>query len=376
MENLNSVCYITTITDIQSIEGADKIELAVAGGWNCVVQKNKFKMGELVIVITTDAVIPQELAISWGVDTFLRKGFRVRTVKLKGVYSECILLSVYSLPKNIIPKNGIDLMDVFKIYKYEPPARMINLSSGRTLRYKDNPNFKIYYKFPNVKNVPDMFTSSDYVEVTRKLHGTNARYGIVKKSKITLLDKIKKFFGNKFSEYEFVVGSHNVEKGSDSQGYYDTNVWYTIENKYEIKRRLWRYVQSKYSSNLNKLGSGVIVYGEIYGSGIQKNYDYGIGGIEFRIFDITIDDHYQDVDTVRMICKEEIGLPYVQILYTGYYSKDIVDNFVLDQFIFNTKIPHEGVVVKSITGSRNKIAKFINPAYLVYSEKHNVEDSH
>jgi hypothetical protein len=105
------------------------------------------------------------------------------------------------------------------------------------------------------------------VEITRKIHGTNARYGIVKKNKLSILDRIKKLFGNKWAEYEFVVGSHNVEKGSDSQGFYDTNVWYDIEKKYDIKNKLWGYVKDKiYGDNV---GDGITLYGEIYGAGIQ-----------------------------------------------------------------------------------------------------------
>jgi hypothetical protein len=37
MENLNSVCYVATINEIKPIEGADNIELVVAGGWNAKV---------------------------------------------------------------------------------------------------------------------------------------------------------------------------------------------------------------------------------------------------------------------------------------------------------------------------------------------------
>jgi hypothetical protein len=39
MENNNSVCYMATINEIRPIEGADKIELVVVGGWNCIAQK-------------------------------------------------------------------------------------------------------------------------------------------------------------------------------------------------------------------------------------------------------------------------------------------------------------------------------------------------
>ena len=69
----------------------------------------------------------------------------------------------------------------------------------------------------------------DLVEITRKIHGTNARYGIVKKCKLSIWDKVKRFFGDEWVEYEYVYGSHNVEKGSDSQGFYSTDVWRTIE---------------------------------------------------------------------------------------------------------------------------------------------------
>jgi hypothetical protein len=41
-----------------------------------------------------------------------------------------------------------------------------------------------------------------------------------------------------------------------------------------------------------------------------------------------------------------------------------------------TNVPHEGVVVKSVTGERNKVGKVINPDYSIFSEKNNVGDSH
>ena len=54
-------------------------------------------------------------------------------------------------------------METLKIYKYEPPAVQIQLASGRKIRYSQNPNFSIYYKFPNLKNVKGMFSEDDLV---------------------------------------------------------------------------------------------------------------------------------------------------------------------------------------------------------------------
>ena len=228
MENVNSCCYVTKIVEIKPIEGADNIELVIAGGWNCITKKGEYKAKDLVVIATTDAVIPEKLSDSMGVTNYLRKGNRVRTVKLRGVYSECLIIPLAYIPyKGTISEyfEGRDMMEAMNITKYEPPVKMVQLASGRKIRYQDNPNFQVYYKFPNAKNVPDMFTSDDWVQVTRKIHGTNARYGIVKKTKVSLWDRVKLFLNNKFGiggkewkwcGYEFYTGSHNVLKNIES----------------------------------------------------------------------------------------------------------------------------------------------------------------
>jgi len=226
MENQNSVCFVARINEIKPIEGADNIELAVIGGWNCIVKKGDYEAGQLVAVATTDAVIPQELSDAMNVTNYLRKGQRVRTVKLRGVYSECLIIPISMAAKatgyaNTKWDEGDDLMDVLKIFKYEPPAVEVQLASGKIRKCKENEAFKVYYKFPNIKNVNGMFNENDEVEVTRKIHGTSARYGIVRKVELTITDKIKlklnKMFGIggdswKYCDYEFYIGSHNVVK--------------------------------------------------------------------------------------------------------------------------------------------------------------------
>ena len=381
MENLNSVCYIGRINEIKEIPGADNIEQGVIGGWNCIIKKGEYKIDDLVVVATTDAVIPQELSDAMNVTNYLRKGSRVRTVKLRGVYSECLIIPVKFLNGKItmgdfVLEEGLDVMDILKIYKYEPPVKQIQLASGKKIKYRENPNFHIYYKFPNLKNVQGMFTEEDVVEITRKIHGINARYGIVKKTKLTFWDKVKKFFGlaDKWIDYEFVVGSHNVEKGSDSQGFYDTNVWYQIADKYEIKKRLWEYVKSVAMEP--EIGDGITIYGEIYGAGIQKNYDYGLTDIEFVGFDVKENGEYLSPINAKLLIANILELRYVEILHFENWSQEIQDKFTFNNFIDGTKVPEEGIVIKYHTGERNKVAKVINPDYLIASEKYNYGDSH
>jgi RNA ligase (TIGR02306 family) len=281
-------------------------------------------------------------------------------------------LAPKSLENNV--NEGHDMMKMLGITKYEPPVKMVEMSvGGRKVKYHQNPNFHVYYKFPNLKNVPDLFTEEDKVSITRKLHGTNARYGIVRKKKLSILDRIKKFFGNKWVEFDYVYGSHNVEKGSTSQGFYSTDVWRTVAEQYNIQNKLWDYVKEYYTPK--GLGSGVVIYGEIYGHGIQKNYDYGLTDIRFAGFDVEIDSVYQPFFTERGIFKQ-LELPKVDLLYSGLWNKETQDSFVFGNFIEGTKVPHEGIVVKCLSGERHKVAKVINPDYLIYGEKNNVGDSH
>jgi RNA ligase (TIGR02306 family) len=375
MENQNSVCFVATINEIKAIPNADNIEQVVVGGWNAITKKGEFKEGDLTVIATTDAVIPEAFSEKMGVTSYLRKGGRVRTVKLRGVYSECLII-----PTKYIPgygdryQDGDDMMEKFGIVKYEPPVKQIQLASGRKIKWRDNQNFHIYYKFPNLKNVAGMFTEEDLVEITRKIHGTNARYGIVRKSKLSFWDKVKKFFklADKWIDYEYIYGSHNCEKGSDSQGFYSTDVWRTIAEKYDIKEKLWSYIKNR---NV-EIGEGIILYGEIYGAGIQKNYDYGLTDIEFAGFDVKLRGEYLSTYDTWDLIQYRLELPHVEILHYGDWTQEIQDKFTFNNFIEGTKVPHEGIVIKYYTGDRKKVAKVINPDYLIYGEKHDVGDSH
>lgn len=371
MENQNSVAYVGKVGVPTQIPGADNIELVMVNGWMAITKKGEYKEGDLVVVATTDAVIPQKLSDDLGVTSYLRKGQRVRTVKLRGVYSECLIIPIGFIPEKY-RYEGFDCMELLEVFKYEPPVKMVEMSvGGRKVKYHQNPNFHVYYKFPNQKNVPDMFNEEDEVVITRKLHGTNARYGIVRKKKLSLWDRVKMFFGNQWTAFEYVYGSHNVEKGSDSQGFYCTDVWDEVAKKYDIRSKLWAHVKDTY----DYLESGFIIYGEIYGAGIQKNYDYGLTDIKFAGFDVEVDGEYQPYVEEKTHF-EVMDLPQVDVLYSGNWNKDIQDSFVYDNFINGTKVPHEGIVVKSVTGVRSKVSKVINPSYLIYGEKNNVGDSH
>ena len=145
-----------------------------------------------------------------------------------------------------------------------------------------------------------------------------------------------------------------------------------IEKKYDIKNKLWEYVKEMGTEHIDK---GVTIYGEIYGAGIQKGYDYGLTDIKFVGFDVKQNGEYLDVIGSRIIITDFLELPYVQILHYGNWSQEIQDEFTFNNFIPNTKVPQEGIVIKYYTGERSKTAKVINPDYLLWNEKHELDEN-
>lgn len=110
MSNLASV---QVITDIQPIDGADNIVLAFVLGWQVVVKKNEFNIGDKVCYIQIDTVVPELPEYE-----FLReRKFRVRTIKLRQKISQGLIIP---LPKGKW-NEGDDITDVLGVKKYEKP---------------------------------------------------------------------------------------------------------------------------------------------------------------------------------------------------------------------------------------------------------------
>ena len=58
MEETRKLVSINTIDAITPIEGADKIELAHIGGWNVVIGKGEFEVGQKVFYFEIDSMLP------------------------------------------------------------------------------------------------------------------------------------------------------------------------------------------------------------------------------------------------------------------------------------------------------------------------------
>lgn len=108
---MSHLASVQKIINIEAIEGADLIEKATVLGWQLVVKKGEFKIGQLIGYIQIDTVCPDVPEFE-----FLReRKFRVRSIKLRKQISQGLIVP---LPKGNWLE-GNDLTEVLNIKKYE-----------------------------------------------------------------------------------------------------------------------------------------------------------------------------------------------------------------------------------------------------------------
>ncbi len=359
---------VVKVDDVQPIANAERLELATISGWQCVVGKGQFAPGDTAIYIPIDAVLPADLesTIFDNAKVKLNNG-RVRTIKLRGVISQGLLIDFAKaglLSSKF--KVGDDVAETLKITKYEPPESGFATLPGtgpKSVKKKHNPDFKKYTDLQNSKWYPNLFIPGEEVVASEKIHGSNGRVSMSPTPVNTLWKKIKKWLGV-LPSHEFCWGSHNCqlqEKGYN--GYYSgtiNDIYKEFCVKYDLK---------------NKIKPGEQFFGEVYGAGVQKNFSYGCGPNErkFVIFDICRDGKFLDHDEVIAICKDR-DLPMVPVLYRGPYDNKVIESHVFGaSVIAPSQKVREGLVLKPIKERHDPqfgrvILKYISPDYLLLKD--------
>lgn len=109
---------IQRIERIDPIPGADQITKARVMGWDVVVKKDEMREGDLCVFFEIDGLLPADKA--WA--EFLRpRGFRVKTMRLRGVLSQGLALPT-SILEGEVPPVGTDVRERLGVVKFEPPV--------------------------------------------------------------------------------------------------------------------------------------------------------------------------------------------------------------------------------------------------------------
>jgi RNA ligase (TIGR02306 family) len=356
---------LTKVLKVEDHPNADRLSLATVYGFQIIISRNQYSVGESVIYIPIDSIIDGKLEqILFPPDAKVRpSNGRIRQIKLRGLASQGLLVNpkdVESIVNTKYLKQEQDVAAILGITKYEPPVAEIQVLKKDKKQRKNlpNPNFHSYNGLTNLKWMPNLFDSKEVV-IQEKIHGMNARAALLPRPVRTFWDKVKKLFGY-FNYWEYVYGSNNVDITNKKEyvGYYQRDIHGEVFNKLDYQ---------------NKLLPNEIIYGEIYGPGIQENYDYGLTEPKFILFDVKKfkDDgtHYWlDPEQVEVFTKER-GFDMVPVLYKGIYNKELAKQLAQGPSVLHPDEPvREGCVVKlsenySLDGNKQAL-KVISEEYL------------
>jgi RNA ligase (TIGR02306 family) len=366
---------LTTIVDITPHETADRLEVAWVYGFQVITRKGQYRIGDQVIYVPIDSLLPEWLETQlFPVDSKIKlNNHRIRQIRLRGLASQGMLIDPQDVVTKVNPSYLTLEQDVSKILgitKYEPPQPGFaqTLGKGRNRNKKhDHPLFHKYNGLDHAKYFPQLFQEGEHVVVQCKLHGTSGRVSLLPFIPNTLVKKIKKFLGIAPS-VEQCYGSNNVDisAATSYKGYYGEDIYGKCFDSIDA---------------FSRLKTGEIVYGEIIGPGIQKNYDYSLKQHHFVVFDIKIlqadgiSFKWLPPDEVEAFCKER-GFEYVPVLYKGPYNKELTYSLTKGPSVYDPKTKvREGIVIKAaenynVEGNK-KALKWLNEQYL--DDKSNTE---
>jgi RNA ligase (TIGR02306 family) len=311
---------IVEVCDIQEIAdhpNADRLERIRVKNWWCIAPIGQYKVGDKVVYLPPDSVIPEELAEQWGIAKYcapLARGpdgkrppkLRIRASRFRGEPSfGCIQdLDDPSWPV------GHDVKEYYKVEKWEPPLKSHDGDAAPPV-----PAFHAYTDIENIGNFPGILQDNERVVVTEKIHGTNCRVGYVKQA-----DE------DGYPCWEWMAGSHGVRRkeydprGARSRYWFPFSADAEEDDEDNLKCLIEHIISREHAEN------AVIVFGEIFGEGVQDMH-YGQSGIAFRVFDISVDGKYLDYD-LMLAYLGLYSISAVPVLYEGPFSMSKMDELV------------------------------------------------
>lgn len=402
-KNERKLAYVVTVDAIEPIEGKDRVEAAVVGGWRTMVRKGMFKPGDLGIYIEIDSKTPETAPFE-----FLSKyNYKVKTQKFKQFYSQGLLMhpSDFGWKENkaIDPDHLGSYIedDKHNLYYVDDESRFLTKQLGITYavdadnkrkapsvdKYKKmaqrHPEWKnrklfhwlmrrewgkkllfVFYGKAKDKrggwpswvsktdeercqNMPWLFTDEDWHNTewiaTEKIDGTSTTFTLKK---------------TKLGKTEYYVCSRNVCFDTPERSekcFYESNVYLEMSEKYHIKDVLTMILDK------NKDLDFVTLQGETYGDGIQKRtYSVPQGYHAFMAFNLIYG--YKDGTKVRLnpcemtnVLFKEYGVPCVPIIAEIYKLPVDCDTLLL-QATGESALDgdmREGIVFRDRKGERS-----------------------
>ena len=323
---MRKLVSIQRIKSLESIPGADAIVKATVLGWQLVVKKDEFAVGDLCVYAEIDSVFPERMEFE-----FLRnKKFRIKTIRLRGQISQGICFPLVILPANVQIEEDADVTEILGIVKYEPPipaslAGIMKANFPSFIPKTDETRVQVMQEELDNHKDTDCY-------ITEKLDGTSVTFFV--------------------KDGVFGVCSRNMELEESGD-----NTFWKVAKQLDIETRL------------RSMENNVAIQGEMVGEGIQGNKLKIKGQTVFFFNLFWIDEYrYATYTAWKEVIEGKFGLKTVPVI-TDTYKLDNDINALLKMAEINSAINlhalAEGLVIRIKESNELVSFKAINNEFLL-----------
>jgi RNA ligase (TIGR02306 family) len=308
---------IQRVLEVAPIAGADAIEAARINGWQCVVKKGAFAVGDAGVFLEIDAVPPDTDGYRF---LWTQKGaaptagtrpsnFRIRTRTLRGCLSQGLLLTLAEAGLDGDFADGDDLTATLGVTKYEPviPMGAAELRGGFPSVVPKTDEMRVQ----SVPAVLDELRGRAYV-AAMKYDGTSATY------------VIDPFDGT----FHACARNWSITEGS--------NPYWVVARRLGIEEKL------------RARGGRYALQGEICGPSVQKN-PLALREVSLFVFsvrDLHTNRYVSDAE-MRALCAEMELTPVAVVEEGDAFAHDQQSLLALAEGLYpGTKNQREGIVVR------------------------------
>ena len=311
---------IEKVLEKSNIEGAYRKELIKVLGWNIIVKKDEFKVGDFCIYIPIDTLVDtsreyfSNLKSEKNPDTLVR----IKTAKIRGVFSQGFVLPITCIDLSNLQQDiceGIDVSEFLGVKKYEKENILV-MQGVSTYNIPFPTQYINITGEDNLKTKPNCLTEllNKEIYITMKMDG----------SSMTLIKK----------DNEFLLCSRRLvlEKGS-------------VMYQYVLREKL--------KDKLLENNENLAIQGEFCGPKVNSN-QMGLKDYEFYVFNIkNLDTNkYYDFNEIQELCSKLKLKPVPLIDKFICNESHTIDKFQeLANNIYyttpnNKKVPGEGIVIR------------------------------
>jgi hypothetical protein len=349
MSNSTHRVNVVKIEEILPHSNADTLGIVHIGGYQCVVKKDNYKVGDLALYIQPDTIVPVHPAFAflWAdvppQEEVPERKRRITVRRFRKEWSEGLLMPLtdFNFGPEDYPSEGDDVADLLGFKHYEEPEPAPQMHGKQYKGYpkslrgwfwyilaklhiyrpavygadqcKAPKQFSPVYDVEGFKNYPHTFAEGEEVIVTEKIHGSNGRYQ----------------FGS--ADQKMHVGSHNYWKSEKS-----TCIW---------RRAL---AQHPWLSEFCTQHPDHTVYLEVVPT--QKGYTYGCTEDQTKVFVFDIlkpDGTWLDKISLEYLVPVNMQVP---LLYRRPFDLEKIKALVEGQStVQGAKHIREGIVIASAT---------------------------